>query len=95
MKEYQILTAAIVGMARHMGSRTIFLVEVFIQERIFPAHTGNRSRSSHPRTTMAKVTGLLFSFTARGNFRGIMEFRIRSGDVINGAEWKTDRFRWL
>ena len=36
----QLLTAAIVGMAGHMGSRTIFLIEVFIQERVLPSARG-------------------------------------------------------
>lgn len=44
----QLLTAAIVGMADHMGSRTIFLIEVFIQERILP---GAHTRVEHEQTT--------------------------------------------
>ena len=34
---------------------------------------------------MAKVFGPLFSLTASGTFRGFMEFRTRTGDVIVGS----------
>jgi LydA holin phage, holin superfamily III len=44
----QILTAAIVGIAGHMGSRTIFLLETLIQERLLPGTYGKPEQKQPP-----------------------------------------------